>query len=159
MLEFVCLPWSEVCSARVTSLLLLFIIIYTLHTTHYLIYTLYIRDMRCCTYTLSACTSVSFSAVCQYCYSVTKLSRRVGAELVATCRRRVLVCGLCGRCGQPVLDQGHTDILQAHNMDIKTISLRGGLGGQCPCTPAPVYGSHLPGPAATGADVDLQTNN
>ena len=25
MLEFVCLPWSEVCSARVTSLLLLFI--------------------------------------------------------------------------------------------------------------------------------------
>ena len=26
MLEFVCLPWSEVCSARVTSLLLLFII-------------------------------------------------------------------------------------------------------------------------------------
>ena len=26
VLEFVCLPWSEVCSARVTSLLLLFII-------------------------------------------------------------------------------------------------------------------------------------
>ena len=27
MLEFVCLPWSEVCSARVTSLLLLLLLL------------------------------------------------------------------------------------------------------------------------------------
>ena len=28
VLEFVCLPWSEVCSARVTSLLLLLLVVY-----------------------------------------------------------------------------------------------------------------------------------
>ena len=32
VLEFVCLPWSEVCSARVTSLLLLLLLLLTPHT-------------------------------------------------------------------------------------------------------------------------------
>ena len=32
MLEFVCLPWSEVCSARVTSLLLLLLLLYVVCT-------------------------------------------------------------------------------------------------------------------------------